>query len=97
MALELNEDFCGFTANYWVAEPHLDKINNVTRIYMLLFKDATARAAGAGPLRSDTFSDTFPWALAGTYKSGAEVYAAVKASHLEDAVERNKFVNAVDC
>lgn len=93
MALQLNQDFHGFTADYWVAEPFCDKQNNLTNVTMLLYKDASARQAGALPLEREQF----PWPISGCYKSGAETYAAVKASHVIGGQEQNKFVNAVDC
>lgn len=94
MALELDQDFHGFTANYWVAEAHANKMSNKTFVRMLLFKDATARGAGASFLTEEPFH----WEIAGCYKTGPEVYAAVKASHLDaNDVEQNKFAAAEDC
>jgi hypothetical protein len=93
MALHKTKTFpTGVSGEYWIAEPTSHKSNNSTSVAMMLYKDKATRTAGGSPILAMQAGS-----LAGTYLTGAVIYAWVKRSILAGGVETNFFADAVDC
>jgi len=104
MALKKIKTFTnGTSGEYWIAEPHINKSDNTTTIYLLLYKDQAVRDAGGSCMLRDNAG-----IMDGVYKTGEEIYAWLKRSipsggegtegeeGYVDSVETNWFADSED-
>jgi len=93
MALKLQTNFKGITAEYWkILKADTGFIEGKTLVRLGLYKDKTAREANTA-----NFIDVKAFIYDIVEATRAELYAKIKEPVIVNEVNTNPFTNAEDC